>query len=229
MKKLGFSVLLLALILVLVPAAFAAPVQVGNAVANVCPEGDGWVKVDGLSGYEYTYTPPEGYVVTDNCYKHSTYVHYGSGSTVEADWHWLIWRYVRHELSHASFLLVPVPVEVCEDEAASNYGEEGECEYPEPTPEITPEITPTTPPDDNRPICLNHPDWTTLPSGWWRASKDQEPEFTAGFCYTSGPPDTGGGAIAEEFPQFPLGPVLFGSGLLLGGALIYAASRRRVA
>jgi len=196
MKKLALLLTLVLLLVIGVSVAYAAPEQSADLTANVCPNGGDWVKVDDLDGYTYTYTPPPGFTVTDNCYKHATSVHYGNGPTVEADWHWKIWRYVRYELSHASFLLVPVPVEVCEDEAASNYGEEGECEYPEPTPEITPEITPTTPPNDNRPVCLNYPDWDSLPAGWWRASHDQEPEFTAGFCYLTTPPVTGG----EGFP-----------------------------
>jgi hypothetical protein len=176
-----------------------------------------------LDGYTYSFTPPPGFTVTDNCYKHATSVHYGSGPTVEADWHWKIWRYVRYELSHASFKLEPIPTEVpvCEDEEALNYGEEGECEYPEPTPEVTPEVTPTTPPDDNRPVCLNYPDWDSLPSGWWRASKDQEPEFTAGFCYRATPPVTGG----ADAPIMALALIAVG-GLLLTGAAIGLRGRR---
>ncbi|MFC5730324.1 MULTISPECIES: hypothetical protein [Nocardioides] len=75
------------------------------AAADVCPDGDGWDKVDGLSGTSYTYTPPEGFTVTQNCYKASTTVRFGSGPTVTST--------VKNkngkvqDLSHASFLLVP--------------------------------------------------------------------------------------------------------------------------
>src|SRR3990167_990532 len=95
----------LALVATVLPAS-AAPLQ----TQTTCPEGGGWVKVDDLDGFAYTYTPPAGYTVTDNCYKHSTYVHYGSGPTVTADWHALTrfpW-FRRYELSHASFLIEPI-------------------------------------------------------------------------------------------------------------------------
>lgn len=89
---------------------------VGVAVANgqeTCPEGDGWVKVDGLSGLIYTFDVPEGYEVADNCYKASTTVVYGSGDTVESS----VWNKDDcpgargcnlQELSHASFRLVKI-------------------------------------------------------------------------------------------------------------------------
>ena len=90
----------------LAPRTEAAP----WAVQATCPEGSGWAKIEDLDGYTYTYTPPAGHVVTSNCYKHSTYVHYGSGPTVTADWHALTrfpW-FRRYELSHASFLIEPI-------------------------------------------------------------------------------------------------------------------------
>lgn len=118
---------------------------------GVCPDGGAWVKVDGLSGTTYTFTPPEGYTVGANCYKHATFVHFGSGPTVTADahcaWEWRGWRlvYVCHtyELSHASFELIPLPppeVEGCTDQAALNFNPEatlddGSCEYA-PPPEV---------------------------------------------------------------------------------------------
>ena len=54
-----------------------------SAQAAVCPEGNDWIKVDNLSGLSYTFTNiPDGYKVTDNCYKAATSVVYGSGATV---------------------------------------------------------------------------------------------------------------------------------------------------
>ncbi len=99
--------LVMAMLLALAGPVLAAPRSNGQ---ETCPDGDGWVKVDGLGGYDYTYTPPAGYHVTQNCYKHGTYVHYGSGPTVSADTHLVCnsqgnCREIRYELSHASFLL----------------------------------------------------------------------------------------------------------------------------
>lgn len=121
--KLFAGTLVLAILLTLVGPVLAATPNNGQ---ETCPDGDGWVKVDSLSGYDYTYTPPAGYHVTQNCYKHGTYVHYGSGPTVSADTHLVCnpqgnCREIRYELSHASFLLeqdevpptnTPTPTEV---------------------------------------------------------------------------------------------------------------------
>jgi hypothetical protein len=115
--------------LAVLPAGlFLAPAD-AQACTNVCPSGDGWEKIEGLSGYEYTYTAPEGKVITDTCYKHASYdPHYeeinppSSEVTVTADWHG-----DKHpELSHASFKLEdysePKPITVvatkvtCENE-----------------------------------------------------------------------------------------------------------------
>lgn len=117
---------------------FFADTTVAEATGQeTCPNSAPWVKVDDLDGHSYTYTPPEGYTVTDNCYKHSTYVHFGSGDTVETDSHWECnpwWncKWKKYELSHASFKLEKVETEpeVCEDDSALNYGKELPCEYP---------------------------------------------------------------------------------------------------
>lgn len=71
-------------------------------------EDGGWVKVDGLSGTTYTFDVPDGFEVTDNCYKASTTVVYGTGDTVTS-------TVTNHkgkvqELSHASFFLVPIEI-----------------------------------------------------------------------------------------------------------------------
>lgn len=97
--------------------------QVFGTHQETCPEGNGWVKVDDLDGHNYTYPTPEGYQVTDNCYKHSTFVHFGFGDTVTTDTHnichpvfWWICNDRRFELSHASFLLEEIPIEdLCEN------------------------------------------------------------------------------------------------------------------
>jgi hypothetical protein len=88
----------------------------GNNNVNgqeTCPKtGNGWVKVDDLSGLTYTFTDiPYGYEVTDNCYKAGTSVVYGSGPTVTST----VWNKEGctkvgrgcnyQELSHASFKL----------------------------------------------------------------------------------------------------------------------------
>lgn len=67
---------------------------------NFDPVTGGWIKVDGLDGYTYTFTDiPDGFTVTDNCHKRATIVVYGTGVTVTSP--------DKYELSHASFLLVP--------------------------------------------------------------------------------------------------------------------------
>ena len=102
----------------------------GSEVQEVCPEGDGWDKIDDLDGFEYTYTTEENCKVVESCYKHATYVHYGDSATVEADTHEVCrdedrCKDKRYELSHASFRV--------------------KCEEPEPTltPTPTPEVCET--------------------------------------------------------------------------------------
>lgn len=129
---------------------------------ETCPNSEPWVKVDNLDGFSYTFTPPSGYHVTDNCYKHSTYVHYGTGDTVTADYHWECnpwWncRLKHYELSHASFKLERNEVvDVCnnldgvQEETPEGYlNNEGYCYVPEqecevdceePTPTPTPVV-----------------------------------------------------------------------------------------
>lgn len=115
MKRLVFSTLLVLLAGLLIGAGvvFASGNETGP---NVCPSGGDWTKVDGLSGTTYTFTPPAGFAVTDNCYKHSTYRHFGSGPTVTADIHCGSYHYHfpstwhrhcnQYALSHASFKLI---------------------------------------------------------------------------------------------------------------------------
>ena len=126
-------------------AIFVWRVAIVDAKQETCPKDNGWTKVDDLSGFTYTFTVPEGYEVTDNCYKAATDVVYGSGDTVTAE--------DKYELSHASFKLVekeepepPVepPVEpeippVDEPEPPVTPPEEPEV-LEEPTPEPTPVV-----------------------------------------------------------------------------------------
>lgn len=60
----------------------------GVASANgqeTCPEGNGWTKVDNLSGLTYTFTPPVGFEVVESCYKASTSVVFGTSATVTSE------------------------------------------------------------------------------------------------------------------------------------------------
>jgi hypothetical protein len=117
-----------------------------EATATTCPSGGDWVKVEPLSGKTYTYTPKEGCTVTENCYKHSTYVHFGTGATVTADFHctdWEWWgckRWTQYDLSHASFKLSCVEPSVTPT-LTPTPTETQECKDCEPTP--TGEPTPT--------------------------------------------------------------------------------------
>jgi len=104
-------VVLAAGIFIYIMWAWLQPGRVG--ATDTCPSGEGWVKVEGLSGTTYEYEPPNSCEVTDNCYKHATYVHYGTGATVTADWHWVYvgrhWQWKQYDLSHASFKLACEP------------------------------------------------------------------------------------------------------------------------
>ena len=137
---------------------------------ETCPNtGDGWVKVDDLDGHTYTYAPKDGYEVTDNCYKHATSVHFGTGDTVTTDVHEVCTkkkcRDFRPELSHASFKLEKLPetMVVCLDgenekeipktreawkRVLFSFPEAyiGECKDPEPEPEPEPEQPRVVPP-----------------------------------------------------------------------------------
>ena len=165
--------------------ALGSMVPAGASVAQAtCPEGNGWVKFDGLNGFEYMYTPPDGYQVVNNCYKHATYVHFGTGDTVNADkhcsWKWINGRpkYVckTHEISHASFeleKLAPTPTSI---------------PTVTPTPTLTPTPTPTaTPTVDPTPTPTTEPTPTVTPT-----PTQQKVLSTK---------TTGGGLTLEEIPE----------------------------
>ncbi len=136
----------------------------GKAEAvETCPATGDWIKVEPLSGKTYTYSPAPGCTVSDNCYKHSTYVHYGTGVTVTADSHctkWEWWgcdRWTQYDLSHASFkvdCVAPTPTPTNTPvPTVTNTPIPTATSTPEPTP--TDEPTPTevqpTPTDEVRP------------------------------------------------------------------------------
>ena len=79
---------------------------------ETCNEGNGWVKVDGLSGTVFTYTAPDGYLVAETCYKASTTVIYDTIAPPQQVVTVVSEVYNQNEqvqeLSHASFLLVVV-------------------------------------------------------------------------------------------------------------------------
>lgn len=81
-KKLGPLLILAGVLVGLVPLVASADAQ------ETCPEGDGWVKVEGLSGLSYTfdYDVPEGkeIVSVENCMKVGSHDPvFGEGFTVE--------------------------------------------------------------------------------------------------------------------------------------------------
>ncbi len=115
MKRFVFSFLSIFLGLVLVLASFV-PVQARNVVENgqeTCPSGGDWHKVDGLSGYEFTFNAPEGFLVAEWCYKAATKVVRGDVEPPAASV--TVVSTVTNqngelqELSHASFRVVPIP------------------------------------------------------------------------------------------------------------------------
>ena len=68
MKDKILSFLVLPSIMFALFLAFS-PVGRVEAQAATCPEGDGWEKIEPLSGTSYTYTALEGKLITESCYK----------------------------------------------------------------------------------------------------------------------------------------------------------------
>lgn len=119
------------IILGLIAWVWAADDTNGDRGQETCPKDAPWVKVDDLSGFSYTFDVPDGYTVTDNCYKASTNVVYGSGDTVETD--------DKFELSHASFKLEKLP------DIPDDPEEPEEPEEPETPEEPEVPVTPVVP------------------------------------------------------------------------------------
>lgn len=88
----------------------AVPASANGNGQDTCPKGDGWVKYDDLDGLTFTIPEediPEGYVVTENCFKAANTLVFGTGPTVTNE------TVVNQngklqDISHASFLLVQV-------------------------------------------------------------------------------------------------------------------------
>ena len=101
------NILLLALGALLLVASFGSVRTVTAEGQEVCPNtGNGWIKFDNLSGFVFTYTAPDGYLVAESCYKAATEVVY---ETYEPPQKSIVITTFRHEISHVSVRIVPEP------------------------------------------------------------------------------------------------------------------------
>ncbi len=101
------KILLLALGALLLVASFGSGRTVTAQGQEVCPNtGNGWIKFDNLSGFVFTYTAPDGYLVAESCYKAATEVVY---ETYEPPQKSIVITTFRHEISHVSVRIVPEP------------------------------------------------------------------------------------------------------------------------
>ena len=101
------KILLLALGALLLVASFGSVRTVTAQGQEVCPNtGNGWIKFDNLSGFVFTYTAPDGYLVAESCYKAATEVVY---ETYEPPQKSIVITTFRHEISHVSVRIVPEP------------------------------------------------------------------------------------------------------------------------
>lgn len=101
------NILLLALGALLLVASFGSGRTVIAQGQEVCPNtGNGWIKFDNLSGFVFTYTAPDGYLVAESCYKAATEVVY---ETYEPPQKSIVITTFRHEISHVSVRIVPEP------------------------------------------------------------------------------------------------------------------------
>ena len=101
------NILLLALGALLLVASFGSVRTVTAQGQEVCPNtGNGWIKFDNLSGFVFTYTAPDGYLVAESCYKAATEVVY---ETYEPPQKSIVITTFRHEISHVSVRIVPEP------------------------------------------------------------------------------------------------------------------------
>ena len=102
------KILLLALGALLLVASFGSGRTVTAQGQEVCPNtGNGWIKFDNLSGFVFTYTAPDGYLVAESCYKAATEVVY---ETYEPPQKSIVITTFRHEISHVSVRIVPEPI-----------------------------------------------------------------------------------------------------------------------
>ena len=101
------NILLLALGALLLVASFGSVRTVTAQGQEVCPNtGNGWIKFDNLSGFVFTYTAPDGYLVAESCYKAATEVVY---ETYDPPQKSIVITTFRHEISHVSVRIVPEP------------------------------------------------------------------------------------------------------------------------
>jgi len=101
------KILLLALGALLLVASFGSGRTVTAQGQEVCPNtGNGWIKFDNLSGFVFTYTAPDGYLVAESCYKAATEVVY---ETYDPPQKSIVITTFRHEISHVSVRIVPEP------------------------------------------------------------------------------------------------------------------------
>jgi len=101
------NTLLLALGALLLVASFGSGRTVTAQGQEVCPNtGNGWIKFDNLSGFVFTYTAPNGYLVAESCYKAATEVVY---ETYDPPQKSIVITTFRHEISHVSVRIVPEP------------------------------------------------------------------------------------------------------------------------
>ena len=102
------KILLLALGALLLVASFGSGRTVTAQGQEVCPNtGNGWIKFDNLSGFVFTYTAPNGYLVAESCYKAATEVVY---ETYDPPQKSIVITTFRHEISHVSVRIVPEPI-----------------------------------------------------------------------------------------------------------------------
>ncbi len=213
MKKL----LALIVLLVLCTGIVLVTEKVTAQGQDTCPQGNGWVKVDDLSGYSYTFDAPEGTLIVESCYKASTTVVFETYNPPQESV--TITSTVINpggqiaELSHASFKLVVKPT-------ATPPIEETPTATPpvEETPTATPPVeeTPTaTPPVEETPTAT--PPVEETPTATPPVEETPRATETPGEIITT--VQTGGGGIAPLL-------ILLGFG---GAFLLWAFFRSRIA
>jgi hypothetical protein len=174
------------------------------------PDTGGWVKVDGLDGFSYTFPNapstfviPDGFTVITNCAKRSTMVEYGTGRTVTSP--------DEHELSHASFHLVPPEPTTTTTEPTTTTTDPGTTTTTEPATTTTTEPTTTT---------TDPGTTTTTTEAVTTTSAIADTTTTAGATTTDTLPLTG--IDADDLLPVALGLSLAGM-IALGGTAVWSA------
>ena len=176
------NILLLALGALLLVASFGSGRTVTAQGQEVCPNtGNGWIKFDNLSGFVFTYTAPDGYLVAESCYKAATEVVY---ETYDPPQKSIVITTFRHEISHVSVRIVPeptptptqtptqtatptstnTPTQTPTETATPATPTSTITDTPEPTPTATQEITDTPEPTPTGTLVItNTPNPTATP------------------------------------------------------------------